>query len=184
VKPQEYSFPTERYLLVGKVKKAHGMAGEVSILVFSARTEDFHLFSQLVLVDRNGRLSRPLNLEQCRVHGQDSVLARFSEIANRDDAEDIRGAGVLIEHDALPQLGEGEYYWYQMYGKVVVDLQGKRLGHVVSLFHNGAQDVLVVKENEGSEEILIPITGKIVVAEKQDRLIVDPPPGLLDLNRG
>ena len=182
--PEEYRYTTDRYLLVGKITNPHSMSGEVSVLVFSGRTENFHLFSKMVLVDKQGRLSMPLNLKQCRTHGHNSVLVRFEEIKTRNDAETIRGAGVLIEHTALPVLEEDEYYWYQLYGKKVVDLENTVLGCVVSIFHNGAQDILVVKKDERSEEVLIPITGQTLVADEQDRLIVDLPPGLLNLNTG
>jgi 16S rRNA processing protein RimM len=62
---------------------------------------------------------------------------------------------------------------------LVVDLSGLTIGRVESLFSNGAQDVLVVKS--GNEEILIPVTKSIIVSETAEEIIVDPPPGLLDL---
>lgn len=182
--PEEYSYPHDRFVLVGKIKKAHGLSGEVGVFVFSGETEGFGKFSKIVLVDEQGRLSQPLTLKQCRVHGRDSVLVRFDEITTRTAAENIHGAGVLVEQDALPELEEGEYYWFQLYGKKVVDVENTVLGDVVSVFHNGAQDVLVVKKDERSEEILIPISRETLLAEVEDKLIVELPPGLVDLNKG
>jgi len=80
----------------------------------------------------------------------------------------------------LPAAGENEYYWHQYQDKLVVDLAGNTIGRVERLFNNGAQDILVIKS--GKEEILIPITKSILVGETAENLIVNPPPGLLELN--
>ena len=78
-----------------------------------------------------------------------------------------------------PETAQDEYYWYQYEGKLVVDQNGLNIGRITSLFNNGAQDILVVQS--GNREILIPVTKDIIVEETEEQLIVNPPPGLLDL---
>ena len=80
----------------------------------------------------------------------------------------------------MPAINRDEYYWYQYQDKLVVDLEGNTLGRVERLFTTGAQDVLVIKA--GKEEILIPVTKSILVGETAEKLIVNPPPGLIELN--
>ena len=104
---------------------------------------------------------------------------KLTPINTREQAEEIEGKGVLFSKTLLPETAEDEYYWYHYEGKLVVDVNGVTIGKVESLFNNGAQDVLVVKS--GQEEILIPVTKSIIVSETAEELIVDPPPGLLDL---
>ena len=59
---------------------------------------------------------------------------------------------------------------------------GRALGRVQKIFSNGAQDILVV--GEGNQEYLIPILDSIIVRRTDTELIIDPPPGLLEINSG
>lgn len=175
---EDFSYPTDRYILLGKVTKAHGLQGEVKILCYSGQPENFHGYGEVVLVNGAANLSPALAVEHIRIQGK-TVIARLATIASRSMAEEIEGSGVLLAKDQLPDTTEGEYYWYQYQGKLVLDQGGRLIGRVNKLFNNGAQDVLVV--SSGQEEILIPVTREIVVKETAEALIVDPPPGLLDL---
>jgi 16S rRNA processing protein RimM len=130
------------------------------------------------LVNTSGKLSRPLAVDALRIQGKTAIV-KLTSVNSRELAEEIEGRGVLFSKNLLPETAEDEYYWYRYEGKLVVDLSGLTIGRVESLFSNGAQDVLVVKS--GNEEILIPVTKSIIVSETAEEIIVDPPPGLLDL---
>lgn len=175
---EEYPYPTDKYVLLGKTTKAQGLRGEVKIFSFSGQPENFQGYQELVLVSKTGTISPPLAVENLRIQGK-SVIVKLASISNRNQAEEVEGRGVLLAKDLLPEPAGDEYYWYRYQGKLVRDLNGLNIGHVENLFNNGAQDILVVKS--GKEEILIPITKSIVVRETAEELIVDPPPGLLDL---
>jgi len=175
---EEYPYPTDEYVLLGKITKAQGLRGEVKIFAFSGQPENFLGYSTLVLVNRSGTMSVPLAVENLRIQGK-TVIIKLVSITNRNQAEAIEGMGVLLAKNLLPEPACDEYYWYRFEGKLVRDLSGRSIGRVESLFSNGAQDILVVKS--GKDEILIPITKDIVVRETSEELIVDPPPGLLEL---
>lgn len=175
---KDYSYPADEYVLLGKITKAHGLRGEVKVFSFSGQPENFSEYKEIVLVDTTGKRSSPLTVESLKIQGKTAVV-KLTSVNNREQAEEIEGKGVLYSKLLLPETAEGEYYWYRYEGKLVVDLNGLTIGKVESLFYNGAQDVLVVKS--GQEEILIPVTKNIIVSETAEELIVDPPPGLLDL---
>ncbi len=175
---EDFSFPADRYILLGKVVKAHGLRGEVKILCYSGQPENFHGYKEIVLAYGAGKLSPAMAVNNVRIRGK-SVIVRLAAIDSRNRAEQIEGYGVLLAKAQLPDTAEDEYYWYQYQGKLVVDKSGQVIGRVNNLFNNGAQDILVV--GSGQAEILIPVTKKIVVKETAEALIVDPPPGLLDL---
>lgn len=175
---EEYPYPTDKYVLLGKITKAQGLRGEVKVFSFSGQPENFQGYEELVLVSKTGTISPPLAVENLRIQGK-TVIVKLASITNRTQAEKVEGRGVLLVKDLLPEPAGDEYYWYRYEGKLVRDLNGRNIGRVESLFNNGAQDILVVKS--GKEEILIPITKSIVVREIAEELIVDPPPGLLDL---
>ena len=90
--------------------------------------------------------------------------------------------GVLLDKEDLPKGNEGELYWYQFDGLPVKTRAGTLLGRVEKIFSNGAQDILVVRD--GSQEYLIPILDSIIVSRTDEEIIVDPPPGLLEINSG
>lgn len=177
---EEYSYPADDYVLLGKVTKAHGLRGEVNIFSFSGQPENFRGYKEIVLVDSAGNLSVAQAVEKFRPQGNNAVV-QLAFIKSREQAEEIEGLGVLLAKNLLPEAAEDEYYWYQYQGKMVVDQNGRNIGRVEKLFSNGAQDILVI--NSGREEILIPVTKNIIVGETEKELIVDPPPGLLDLAR-
>ncbi len=175
---KDFSYPSDEYVLLGKVAKAQGLRGEVRIFSFSGQPENFCGYREIVLVDSSGKLSPPLTVERFRVQGRFTIV-QLASIKSRDQAEEIVGRGVLLAKSLLPDTADDEYYWYQYEGKLVIDQSGRTIGRVESLFSNGAQDIMVVKS--GEEEILIPITKSIIVEETAEQLIVNPPPGLLDL---
>ncbi len=176
---KDFSYPEDKYVLLGKITKAHGLRGEVKIFSFSGQPENFSGYKEIVLVDLTGNLSLPLTVEKHRVQGK-TVIVQLASVNSRNRAEELLGKGVLLEKNLLPDAVEGEYYWYQYEGKLVLDQNGRTIGRVESLFSNGAQDIMIVKS--GEEEILIPITESIVVRESAEELVVNPPPGLLNLS--
>lgn len=175
----DFFYPTDKYVLLGKITKAHGLRGEVKIFSFSGQPENFSGYKEVILVNSSGNLSAAYAVEKFRVQGK-TVIVQLASINNRDLAEKIEGMGVLLAKSLLPDTTEDEFYWYQYEGKLVSDQNGRTIGRVQSLFNNGAQDIMVVKS--GKEEILIPITRNIITRETCEELIINPPPGLLDLN--
>jgi 16S rRNA processing protein RimM len=175
---QDYPFPTEEFLLLGKVAKAHGMRGEIKIFSYSGQPENIAAYKELVLVDNMGTLSDPLTVLSCRVQGK-IAITRLQTISNRNQAENIEGMGVLIAKKFLPELAEDEFFWHQYVGKTVTDLKEHDIGKIETIFSNGTQDIMVIRA--GNREILVPISKAIVVGESAEKITIDPPPGLLEL---
>lgn len=180
---EDFSYPAEEYLLLGKVSKAHGMRGEVKIFLYSGQPENIRSYKELFLIDRQGKLFGPLSVLRSRDQGKLAIV-QFASVTDRNQAEEIEGRGVLLAKTDLPEIADDEYYWHQYLGKAVVDVTGKILGRVEHIFRTGLQDVLVIKSVDADEEILIPVTREIIVGETAEELTVDPPPGLLELNSG
>ena len=176
-----FSYPADRYLLIGKVGKPHGLHGEVRLHLYSGQPENVVSYSHLVLVSTTGRLSPSLQVVTCRVKGKTAIVG-FESIMGRESAEGLVGMGVLLDRQDLPKGADGELYWYQLDGLQVLTSDGRTLGRVQKIFSNGAQDILVV--GEGNQEFLIPILDSIIVRRTDEELIVDPPPGLLEINSG
>lgn len=100
--------------------------------------------------------------------------AKLENISDRDQALAIKGVTVGVPRDKFPQLAQDEYYWTDLIGKKVYNLDKQLLGNVTSLMDTGANSVLVIK-HEDQQQRLIPFVGKYVidVDVKNEQIIVD-----------
>jgi 16S rRNA processing protein RimM len=114
---------------------------------------------------------RSYRLVEGHVHGAQLAVC-LDGIADREKAAALRGQRIAVPRSQLPVAAEGEYYWSDLLGLTVVNLQGEDLGQVAEVFATGANDVLVVR---GERERLIPFVGHVVVQVEleKSRLLVD-----------
>ena len=112
------------------------------------------------LLGREGRWQRVVLAEGKR-HGK-AVIARLEGIEDRDAAAELTGSDIGVVRDALPDPGEGHYYWADLEGLTVVHEDGTELGRVAYLMATGANDVLVV---DGPHERLIPFVPEEVILD-------------------
>jgi 16S rRNA processing protein RimM len=107
--------------------------------------------------------------------GQDSVgwRVRFAEVADRTAAETLRDVYLEIVVAPGEQLARGEYYWHQVIGATVSDLEGTVLGKVTDMYRAGGAEVMLVEGPSG--EIDVPLVRPIVRIFAPDRgeIVVD-----------
>ena len=97
-------------------------------------------------------------VEVGQVQGK-TVIAKLVDCNDREDAEKLRGTEVAVWPEWLTVANSGEFYWFQLQGLEVFNLDSEPLGKVTSLIETGANDVLVVKSDR---ERLIPYTKNAV----------------------
>ncbi len=165
---------------LGKIVKAHAIKGEVKVLPFSGVAEDLLAMTEIEL--RHDGETVVFKLERIRPQGRLAIM-QLAGVAGRSMAEDLVGSEVWGDEDSLPKLGTNEFYWHEMEGLEVETAAGQRLGRVQSLLATGAHDVLVI--SDGNSEYLVPAINELMVSlDKQAGvLVIDPPPGLLEINR-
>lgn len=175
----KFSFPEERFLLIGTVGKPQGLKGEVNIHPFSGQPENLHAYQTLFLVDKKGELSPELHVDSFRAHKGKAIIL-FDRVTDRTFAEKLTGMGVLVARNDIPELDDDEFYYHQFVGLSVKTDDGIELGRLSSFFSNGAQEVMVIDGDDG--EYLIPFIKEIIVSQNETDLIINPPPGILDIN--
>lgn len=111
-------------------------------------------------------------LRDSAVHGA-MLVAQLADIDDREAALRLKGCEVAVPRTALPATGAGEYYWADLVGLAVVNVQGEMLGRVAGHFSNGAHDVMRV-EHDGPER-LIPFVDAVIraVDMARGRIVVD-----------
>jgi 16S rRNA processing protein RimM len=170
--------------VVGRIIRPHGVRGEVSVEVRTDRPEQRFAAGSRLVPDPAG--PGPLTVSSARWHAG-RLLVRFTEIADRSRAEPLRGAWLTVDADQLaPPTGEHEFHDHHLTGLTVVTVTGELVGTVSTVRHYG-QDLLVVEPADRSlwrSEVLVPFVAAIVVAVDLagGRLVIDPPPGLLELS--
>jgi len=124
---------------------------------------------------RDAEAWREFTVREARHHG-DTVVAALDGIAGRDDALQWRGAWVGVPRSALPKPVEGEFYWSDLVGLVVVNRAAETLGRVSKVLETGAHPVLQVESEDGAER-LIPVVAAYVDAidPAAGRIMVDWP---------
>lgn len=122
----------------------------------------------------------PLRISSARWHSG-RLLLTFEGYDDRDSAQDLRDTLLEVDSAELAPLADPEeFYDHDLIGLRVDTVGGEQVGVVTDVLHHG-QDLLVV-EGIGGAEVLIPFVAAIVpeVDLPGGRLLVDPPPGLLN----
>jgi 16S rRNA processing protein RimM len=166
-------------LVVARIGRAHGIKGEVTVEVRTDEPES-RLAPGAVLATDPPRPA-PLTIERGRVHSG-RLLLRFEGVDDRDAAEALRNTLLIAEIDPDEQPEDpDEFYDHQLVDLDVVTRDGTDVGRVEEVAHPPGQDLLVVRREDGGEA-LIPFVTEIVpeVDLAAQRIVVDPPPGLLD----
>jgi 16S rRNA processing protein RimM len=140
---------------------AHGVGGEVRLKVFAESIRGLKAHTRF----NDGALT----LKSLR--DGNNVIARFAEIPDRTTAERIRGTELTVPRDALPALGEGEYYHADLMGLPAVSTTGEDLGRVVAVENFGAGDVLEIERPDG-KRFMVPMTAE-AVPEWGERVVID-----------
>jgi len=169
-------------LTVGRVVKAHGIAGE---LVVEIRTDDpaARFAPGNTLRAKNSRRGeeRSYVVDQAREHGA-RLLVRLAGVDDRDAADALRGSLFVVDSGELPPIDEPDtYYDHQLEGLHVRTTTGLDVGVVAEVLHTAAAELLAVRRDSG--EVLVPFVSAIVTSVSlDDRSIeIDPPDGLLEL---
>jgi 16S rRNA processing protein RimM len=177
---------------VGRIVDAWGVKGWVKVQPFAADPQALFSSRRWFLKPPEGPgpagPRRPatvtpvpplLKITQAKHHG-DGVVAKPVDVEDRSGAEALRGARVFVPRASFPTADPDEYYWVDLIGLQVVNLQGESLGTVSGLIDTGPHSVLriaPVGEDAGNEaaERLVPFVAAYVIdvslAEK--RITVD-----------
>lgn len=167
-------------VLVGWIVGTHGVRGEVKAQPCSGSPDRFRGLTRVFLgpAGAGDGGCRRVELESARSHRGLSLLG-IRGIADADAARALRGLGLYLPACELPGLPEGEFYSFELAGLACESTTGERLGTVVEVLEMPANDVLVVRPEQGSD-FLVPATSDMVrhVDVAGGRLVIDDRPGL------
>jgi 16S rRNA processing protein RimM len=167
---------TARRVCVGLVTAAHGIRGAVRVKSFTAIPEDIARYGPVE--DESGRRSFTIEIIGT---AKGVLIARLPGVEDRDRAEALRGLRFYLPRAALPAPQAEEYYHADLIGLGAVLPDGTPVGRVRAIHDFGAGDVIEI-ERQAAPPALIPFTRAAVpiVDLAAGKLVIDPPPGLLE----
>jgi 16S rRNA processing protein RimM len=168
-------------LVIGQIVRPHGIRGEVIVDVRTDEPERRYAAGTEVRTDAGS-----LRVEQARPHaaaGKGRLIVAFDGVLDRNAAETLRGTVLWVDSGELPPNEDpDEFHDHELIGLTAVTPEGERLGEVTRIDHAPASDLLVLRLEDG-RTALVPFVKAMVpsVVLAEGRIVLTPPPGLLDL---
>lgn len=151
-------------IVLGKIVSVHGLQGAVKVYSFTDPIENILTYKEWILRKADEKFT--VKLEQGRLQGK-VLVAQLKNLTDREEARKLADYEICIPFDRLPVLESSEYYWHQLVGLKVINLQEQLLGNIDHLLETGANDVLVVKstaESIDDKERLLPYIDQCVLS--------------------
>lgn len=172
-KPEELAGPM---IVMGRIIGPFGILGGLKVFPYTEYVDGLRGYPVWWLGSGDGDW-REVKVAGCGVHGN-VLTAGLEQCTDRSAAIKLKGMQVAIPRDLLPVLsknGNDGYYWSDLIGLEVVNLQNEELGKVTGLLETGANDVLQVKIMEDERGRLIPFVDQVIVKVdlKVGRITVD-----------
>jgi 16S rRNA processing protein RimM len=160
---------TGERLVVGQVRGFHGLRGAVRVESLTDRADERFAIGRNLYVEGS---DAPLTIAEADQDAQ-GWRVRFAEVPDRTAAETLRDA--YLEAIVAPdeQLPRGEFYWHQVIGASVSEIDGAVLGQVVDIYRAGGAEVAVVRGPGG--EMDVPLVRAVVriFAPARGEIVVD-----------
>jgi 16S rRNA processing protein RimM len=145
------------FLVVGKLRKPHGLQGEIAMEIKTDFPE--RLQPELPLFIGPNRL--PTRILKYRQH-KNLLLVILEGYPTREALSVLRNQDLFVSAADIPPLPQGEFYHHQLLGLNVYDDQGTHLGEIAEIIETGANDVFIVRSPSGPD-LLIPYLNTLVI---------------------
>ena len=167
--------------VVGRIARAHGNRGEVIVNLETDFPQERFRPGADVFIERRG-VVEALRLTKVRFQHERPVLA-IEGVSTMNDAEALAGFELRVPVDRLAALPAGTFYRHELIGCRVETGSGAAVGVVKDVEGTVGLSRLIV-DGGPRGEILIPLAAEICTAVDVagQRIVIEPPDGLLELN--
>lgn len=148
------------YIPVGKISGVFGVKGWVKVFSFTEPRDNILEYAPLY-VQRHGDWV-PIAVNGGQLQGK-AVVMSIDQVTDRNQAMTLIGSELAIKRSQLLDTEEDEFYWADLIGLTVINVDDEVLGTVDHLLETGANDVLVVNAPETDKQYLIPFVLEQIV---------------------
>lgn len=160
----------QKYFEVGQIVNTFGIKGLVKVNPFTDDAERFEELKTVYICKKNEM--QKVEIEEVKYH-KNMVLLKIKGIDNMNDAEKVKGLYLKIDRKDAKKLPKDTYFIADLIGLSVYTDEDEYLGKVEDIFSTGANDVYVVKNDEGKQILLpsIPEVLKTIDLEKEKIIV-------------
>lgn len=164
---------------VGKIVKKYSFKGELLIKLDTDEPEMFEDMDSVFIDLRNNLV--PFFIESSQLHKSELLRIKFEDVDNEQDADALLKCDLYLPLEFLPKLDDDKFYFHEIIGFTVEDVNFGIVGTVKSVNDTTAQALFEIDRN--GIEILIPMNDAFIkkVDKKKKLIIVDTPEGLIEL---
>ncbi len=153
--------PEPSFVVVGRVRRPHGIRGEIRVEILTDYPERLNQHTHFYLAPpQRPEKVQKYPIESIRPH-KDILLLKLGGCDERNAAEELRDMIVQVPFEEAVPLEEDEYYHFQLIDMEVETDNGEWLGRVVEVLDTGAHDVYIVHGPRG--EVLLPGVEDVVL---------------------
>ncbi len=145
-------------LRVGVITTTHGLRGEVKVYPTTDDINRFKYLKKCFIRTKQGDIEVEKN--SCKFF-KNLVILSFKEFDNINDIEKYKQCEIYVSRDNAVELKDDEYFITDIIDAKVIDQQGKDIGILIDVIQTGANDVYVVKKEDG-KEVLLPVISDCV----------------------
>ncbi len=152
---------------IAVIKGPNGLKGKMWITPYGDSFERFSAYTHLI-IGNQGISRRVISCAQRK----GKYIIELEGITHVDHVERIKGEPLFITRQQLEPLREDEFYWRDLLGSDVVDMEGKAIGELVNIFSAGSNDVFVV---DRIKQYYIPVTKEVVreISLEKKTIVID-----------
>ena len=166
--------------LVGKIREAHGLKGDLYVLIFSGDISWAKRMKKFNLQGKNSDETQEFTVERVKPFKK-GLIVKAKEVADRTAAEGLEHMEFFIDEDLLVSKPGETIYLNEIKNFKLKDVEQKVLGEIVDFSSNGVQDLLVVEAN--GKKVEVPFVDAFIkkIDFKHQAVVMDLPEGLFDL---
>ena len=166
---------------LGRVTKKYSFKGEV---IIKLDTDEPEIYQNLnaVFIDL-GKDMLPFFIEKSSFQRGSELRVRFEDVKTEQDADAILKKEVYLPLDLLPKLSGDKFYFHEIIGFTLKDVNYGPIGTIESVNDSTAQALFIV--SDGNDEILVPMVKDFIkkIDRKKREVLVETPEGLIDMNK-
>lgn len=144
---------SSQIIVIGELGAPYGVKGQIKLFSSTNPIEAIKEYTPWLI--ESGTTYIPFQFDSIKQHNQHFVV----KPTNYSDPESVRsltGKKIGVPRERLPELKPEQYYWSDLEGLTVIDMQNKVIGTVSYLMNTGANDILVVNQENKKSRTLIP----------------------------
>lgn len=164
---------------IGEITKPQGIRGEFRLRLSLIPLDLFSILEEIYIQYPQGKMES-FSIERSRIQ-KNFIVVKLEGIDTRNQSEELRGCLVYILEEDLPALSDGEFYDFELIGLSVFTNKEIWIGKLEEVLHLPANDVYVVRNEEGKEYWIPAIDDVILEIDfDNEKIIIFPMEGLLD----